>query len=400
MTSQPDAGSATPDILLGSEAATPHLVIDPEPKPPSSADVTTTYQNQPSYWGIPGEQDLAFLLGLQNWDVVYGPGGEAGKSTFAKGIDYLGVKTGSSGSISLLIPDNKASGVPEPIGKCPALTDNIKTNLDALLGKVTDIPEFPRKTAVIAKLTELRDTINSGGGHVDGVEFSISNAGGYARAPTEGLQQKFFNATNLVNADGTPLRLGFIDTVSPSELAERTALIGQLDGNPRSPTFVSVTKPVILDPARAVLSAEPVGVNMQEAWLGALMIIQLTIQAILGLFPTTAERSLKQLQPELLGKLSSDPSLAGVLLVYVALVENYSAKDLTDTAAAPHPVNSAFVRWEWQYGPSADDAYSWWAAPDKLQPDHSTETPPKHYEQYFWWFDRKTTTPYMQKPQG
>jgi hypothetical protein len=399
MTNQPDTQPATPNILLGSEAVTPDLFASSEPKPSEALiDVTTLYRNRPTYWGIPGEQDLAFILGQQGWDVIYGPGGEEGKPTFAKGIDYLGVKTDASGKISLLVPDNKASGVPEPIGECSALTDNIKANLDTLLNNVIDVPDFSAKKATVLKLIELRDTIKNGGGSVDGVEFAISNAGGYARGPTESLQEKFFETTNLTNADGSPLRLGFIDTVSPSDLADRTALIRQLGGNPRSDTFVSVTEPLIVDPARAALNAEPVGANMEDAWLAGLMIIQVAISAIFGLFPTVAERSLRQSQPEILAKLNGDPSLAGILFIYVALVEDYSAQDLTDTAGAPHPVTSTFVRWEWQYGPSADDAYSWWAAPDKLQTDHSTETPPRHYEQYFWWFDRKTTTPYVPRP--
>ena len=77
MTSQPDAGSATPDIPLGSGAATPDVLVDPEPKPPAPPiNITTLYSNRPQYWGIPGEQDLAFILGLQGWKVVYGPGRE------------------------------------------------------------------------------------------------------------------------------------------------------------------------------------------------------------------------------------------------------------------------------------------------------------------------------------
>jgi hypothetical protein len=405
MTSQPDAGSATPDILAGSGAATPDVLTALEPKPPDPLiDITTLYSNRPQYWGIPGEQDLAFILGQQGWNVVYGPGGKEGKATFAKGIDYLGVKVDASGQVSLLLPDNKASGIPQPVRECSALTDNIRTNLAALLDNVSAMPDFPQKAAVVAKITDLITAIKSGGGHVDGVEFAISNAGGYARGPTDDLQAKFFKATGLTNADGTPLKLDFIDTVAPSELALRISEIEELGGNPRSFTSVSVTEPVVLDPAERALTGESVSggasvaADTEGAWLAGLMIVEATIKFVFSLFPTTAERSLKDLQPEILGKLNSDPSLGGVLLIYIALVEDYSANDLTDTLAAPHPVTATFVRWEWQYGPSADDAYSWWAAPDKLLAGHRDEQPPKHDEQYFWWFDRKATTRYVPRP--
>ena len=266
-----------------------------------------------------------------------------------------------------------------------------------MLNIVKDLSDFPEKTAVIAKLTELINTVKNGG-QVDGVEFAISNAGGYAREPTAGLQQQFFEATGLTNADGTPLRLGFTDTVSPSELADRIAVVEQLGGNPRSPTFVSVTEPLILDPAAAALTAEPIAGNMQGAWLAGLVLVRAAVNAILGFFPTSADLSLAQLQPEILAQLNSDPSLVGVLFIYIALVDDYSAEDLTDTVAGPHPVTATFIRWEWQYGPSADDAYAWWAAPDKIDTSHSAETPPRHYEQYFWWFDRKATTRYAPRP--
>jgi hypothetical protein len=360
---------------------------------PGLADVKSAYENQPSFWGIPGEQDLAFYLGLQGWDVVYGPGGAAGKSAFTAGLDYLGVKIDSSGQVSLLLPDNKASGAVKPVAECTALTDNIRPNLDTLHKTVAGLPDFEVKPQVLSKLTELVDTIEKGGGYVPGVNFAISNAGGFARSPTEGLQQRFFKATGLTDAAGKPLRLGFIDVVSPRELADRVALIDQLGGrNPRSATYAEVTQPVIVDPAKAVLSTEPLGGNnFADAWLGGLFVVQTAINFTLGLFPTTAERAEAIIRPKILSDLSKDPTIGGVLLVYIALVEDYSAMDLTDTAAAPHQVNASFIRWEWQYGPTAADAYAWWAAPSKLVADHSHETPPKHYEQYFWWFDRRTT---------
>ena len=382
--------------LLESQAATPDITATSVSSSPGLADVKSVYANQPSFWGIPGEQDLAFYLGLQGWDVVYGPGGAAGKSAFARGIDYLGVRSDSNGQVSLLLPDNKASGTVKSVSECTAFTDNIKANLDALHATVEGLPDFKVKPQVLAKLTELAETINKGGGYVPGVNFAISNAGGFARGPTEGLQQKFFKATGLTDAAGRPLQLDFIDLVSSRELTDRVALIDQLGGrNPRSPTNAEVTQPVIVDPAKAVLSTEPLGGNnIDEAWLGGLFLVQTAINFILGFFPTTAEQAEAVIRPKILSDLSKDPTIGGVLLIYIALVEDHSAMDLTDTAAAPHQVNASFVRWEWQYGPSAADAYAWWAAPSKLDTDHSREDRPTHYEQYFWWFDRKTIVPF------
>jgi hypothetical protein len=378
---QPDAQMAS--ALLQSQAATPGITATSVSASPGLADVKSVYANQPNFWGIPGEQDLAFHLGLQGWDVVYGPGGAAGKSAFAAGLDYLGVRSDSNGQVSLLLPDNKASGAVKSVSQCPAFTDSIKLNLDTLHATVSGLPDFEVKPQVLAKLTELIDTIKKGGGYVSGVNFAISNAGGFARGPTEGLQQKFFKATGLTDAAGKPLRLDFIDLVSPRELADRVALTDQLGGrNPRSPTYVEVSQPVIVDPAKAVLSTEPLGGNnVADAWLGGLFLVQTAINFTLGFFPTTAEQAEAVIRPKILSDLSKDPTIGGVLLIYIALVENYSAMDLTDTAAAPHQVNASFVRWEWQYGPSATEAYAWWAAPSKLDADHSHETPPKHYEQ-------------------
>jgi hypothetical protein len=397
MTSPASADAGQPDAdLVSSQAATPNITATNPSDDTGMTNVISVYQNQPSFWGIPGEQDLAFFLGQLGWPVVVGPGGAAGKSAFASGIDYLGARTDAQGQISLLIADNKNSGAVERVSKCPAFTDTIRPNLDALRTKVADLPNFESKQQVLDKLTELINTIKNGGGNVPGVTFAISNAGGFAREPTEGLQQKFFKATGLTDPAGKPQQLDFIDLVSPRELADRVGLIDQLGGrNPRSPTYVEVTEPLVVDPARAVLSSEPLGENnMQDAWLGGLFVVQTGINFILGLFPTTAERAEAAIRPTILQGLTADPTIAGVLLIYIALVDDYSAQDLTDTLAGAHQVNASFVRYEWQYGPTPDDAYAWWAAPDKLVANHSHERPPRHYEQYFWWFDRKTTVPY------
>jgi hypothetical protein len=398
-----DAGTATPDVLGAAQGVTPMTPIRPQIPGAVTSDVevpqdltaTRSLANAPSYYGVLGEQDIAFFLGQRGWNVVYGPGGSPGKSAFAKGIDYLGVKVPEAGRISLLILDNKASGIADPIDDCTAFTDNIKANLPALREKVGAAPDFANKQQVLEKLTELTDTIGGGGGYVDGVEFALSGAGGYARPATQRLQEQFFAATGLTTATGDPLQLTFIETVAPGELAARTAVLHSFGFNTRQATDVDVTEPVLVQPSQAALTAlaERAG-QRGEALVGAWMIIGAAIRLILSFIPTTADREFRRIEPTVAGQLNSDRALGGVLLICVWLVPAYSPEDLTDTAGGQHEVIYEFVRWEWQFGPAADDAYGWWAAPAKLDADHSQEFIPRHKEYWFWWFDRRTTQMY------
>lgn len=193
------------------------------------------------YFGVAGEQDMGFWLGQRGFSIVYGPGGAGGKSAFEKGIDAIAVPTDPKVGLELLILDNKASGLTEPISKCSAFTDDPVTKLEQRVKAIVAGPDFPQKDPVLEKLGELIKTIKSGGGYVRGVRYVLMNANGFDSGPTDAFQAEFYEATKLTDSAAKPLKVEFFDTATPSELEARNKLIEETrllysptgTGNPR-----------------------------------------------------------------------------------------------------------------------------------------------------------------------
>jgi hypothetical protein len=352
------------------------------------APITRIVANQPGYWGVPAEQDLAFYLGQQGYNVVLGPGGATGKSAFAKGIDILAVKTLGS-SIEILLGDNKASGVPGDVRECSAFTEDVANKLATLRTKVAAAPEFPERAQVLDKLDQTVTRIRQGGGQsVEGVRWVIANAGGFASGVTEKLQADFFAATKLTNPKGLQARIEFMGVVPPAEINARNDLVKALGGkNPRNPTRVEITEP-------RALNGWALKGNAEGAWILGLQVVEWIITTVLGLLVDPVwKRQLQALSPTVVKELAVRPG-DGVLLVAVFWEAAYSPRDLTDTAAAPHPVIPEFTRWETSYARTADEAFAQWAAPAKLGEDRSNWTPPQHRRFEYFWFDGENMARY------
>jgi hypothetical protein len=355
------------------------------------APITRTVANQPGYWGVPAEQDLAFYLGQRGYNVVVGPGGAKGKSAFATGIDILAVRPLGS-SIEILLGDNKASGVPGDVRECSAFTEDVANKLATLRTKVAAAPEFPERAQVLDKLDQTVARIRQGGGQkVEGVRWVVANAGGFASGVSEELQAEFFAATKLTDPRGLQERIEFMGVVPPAEIDARNDLVKALGGrNPRNPTYVEITEP-------RALNGWALEGHAEGAWILGLQVVEALITTVVGLLVDPVwKKQLEALSPTVVKELAARPG-DGVLLVAVFWEADYSPRDLTDTAAAPHAVIPQFTRWETSYAKTADEAFAQWAAPDKLGEDRSSWTPPQHRRFEYFWFDGKNMTRY--KPQ-
>lgn len=393
----PDALSVGKDVLpdvlgVGALATTTTALGETNQPGPVISEVIKHYANAPSYHGIPGEQDLAFLLGQLDHKVVIGPGGAAGKSAFGSGVDALTFKPKPNGDVAIFLIDNKSTGLPETQGKSLTFTDKAGQKLESLLERTRAVPDFAEKSLVVDKLAQLVETVRTGGGKApEDVSFVISNAGGFAREPTEGLQSRFYNATKLIDASGKPLRLDFLDFTSPSELAAREALVDALGRNPRNPTKVDIVEPVVLEPITKVLSGGALGSNPEGALLLGLDVAK-SLGSALVIEPLEKRRvdaTLDEQKPEITSRLASDPRL-GVLLISV----NWQSRpNPTEEDLGIQP-STTMVRWEKSFGLTADEAFSVWAAPAKYGEDRSKEQVPKYKAYRYFWFDGKSTTPY------
>lgn len=97
-----------------------------------------------------------------------------------------------------------------------------------------------------------------------------------------------------------------------------------------------------------------------------------------------AERAVDRLQPTILAQLRQYGG--GVTHIAVSWTQTNPMVD-----ADGRPVGGwEWERWEWQFGPTAGEAYGWYVAPTKLE----VKRPGWYRERWMWWFDGRTTTTY------
>jgi len=340
--------------------------------------------------GYMGEQDMAFILGKMGHDPIIGPGGIAGKQTNERGFDYVGLnsKTGH-----ILIADNKAVGIPGLVDEADALTSNFAQNVADAISQIEAAPSFVGKEHVISKLRELKDRLDRGDPNKpDGIDISITNAGGFATGISRKLQKEFRVATKL-NYDLTFEDLVGQDTINVrkediKEAIKRGVKPGRGYGE------ATKTEPILNNKAISGKTARVLGKVNENGWELILALAMRTIIELIGLFiKPKIQEDIEKEWPRILSFLRENPE-CGVLIVYTFLVQDKI--DLAELVLTKQdPRLKRYLGITLYYGQSPEAAYNHYLTSPPL---YGTASGFHLGDLFFQWYSNYECYAYHPKP--